>query len=196
MDPEATIAIDTLATDEVDASRHPMAGSTGRAILKAIGALEDGVIGWSQAIEGLVETSSNLGIIETGAETIRVVLMTRSSKEGMVESVQERMQRTLTASGAQVDFQAKYPGWEADPDSPLLRMTKASYADLFGEPAEVKAIHAGLECGILGQQLPGVSMVSFGPEIRNAHTPDETLVISSVPPFFKLVVEILRRLCD
>lgn len=196
LDPDAKITVTRVDANDVEASLHPIAGSTGRAIVKAIGALDDGVLGWSPAIEGLVETSSNLGVIQTRADEVEIVIMTRSSKEGAVERVQTRMGRTLEASGAEVSHDASYPGWEADPNSPLLVTTTAAYERLFGEPAEVKAIHAGLECGILGQRLPGVSMVSFGPEIRNAHTPEEMLVLDTVGPFFELVAAVVRDLCD
>ncbi len=198
-DPHAKITVRRLDADDLaklETRQYPIGGATGRAIVKAIGALDDGVIAWSTTIEGLVETSSNLGVITTREDEVEIVIMTRSSKDDAVERVQTRMDRTLQASGADVSHDAAYPGWEADPESPLLQATKDAYERLFGEKAEIKAIHAGLECGILGQRLPGVSMVSFGPEIRNAHTPQETLVLDTVPPFFELVAELVRQLCD
>ena len=124
----------------------------------------------SSAIEGLVETSSNLGIVETSATEIRVVALTRSSRGGALESVQERMARSFEAAGATVSFAAHFPAWEADVESPLVRRAVETFVALFGQSPQIKAVHGGLECGVIGSRVPGVQMISFGPEIRAAHT--------------------------
>lgn len=186
-----------LTVERVDGTEcpAPLVAHESRAMLKALSSLPDGVIAWSKSIEGLVETSNNLGVIETTQQQLRVVCLTRSSRDGALESVQERMQRTLEASGATSTYQGAYPGWEADLDNPLLARTIAVYEALFGEPPAVKAIHAGLECGILHTQMPSVHMVAFGPEIRNAHTPDEAVVLDTVEPFWRLLSGMARDLC-
>ena len=188
----------TFLVEQVDASEcpGPLAAAGSRAVLKALTTLPDGVIAWSKSIDGLVETSSNLGILETTEGTLRATCMTRSSADDAIEHVQERMKLALEASGAQVEFRGAYPGWEADLDNPLLERHNQVYERLFGRPPAVKAIHAGLECGILHKRIPGVHMIAFGPEIRNAHTPDEAVLLDTVEPFWRLVAALASDLCD
>ena len=87
-----------------------------------------------------------------------------------------------------------FPGWDAEVDNLLVRQTISAYEDLFGESPAVKSIHAGLECGVLGDRLPGLAMISFGPEIHGAHSPSERLFLASVPPFWRLLVRLLAGL--
>jgi dipeptidase D len=105
----------------------------------------------------------------------------------MVESV-------FLLAGAEVTHSAGYPGWKPNPDSTLLKLTVESYKRLFNEEPKVLAIHAGLECGLIGAIYPGMDMVSFGPTIKGAHSPDERLHIPSVTRFWELTLEILRKL--
>ena len=157
-------------------------------------AIPDGVIAWSTVLEGLVETSNNLGIVETTEEEMRLVALTRSSKDGAMETVQERAERALESSGATVTYSGAYPGWEAKTDTPLLRQAEQTYRRLFSKDPEVKAIHAGLECGLLGEKIPGLDMVSFGPRIEGAHSPDERAHIESVARFWEALKRVLDRL--
>ncbi len=192
-EPEFALTVERVEGDECPG---PLSAETSRAMLKALAMLPDGVIAWSKSIDGLVETSNNLGTIATTEKTLTLTCLTRSSRDGALESVQERMQLTLDSSGATTEFKGAYPGWEADLDNPLLKRTTEVFERLFGEAPRVKAIHAGLECGILHQRMPGVKMVAFGPEIRNAHTPDEAVVLDSVEPFYRLISELVRDLCS
>lgn len=173
----------------------PLSATMSRTILKVLRAVPDGVISMSEAIPDLVESSSNLGIISTGPDHVRLVLLTRSSKSGALETIQGRMELSMEAAGAEVEFDNGWPGWEADLENPLLAQTVSTYQALFATSPQIKAIHGGLECGYLSQRLPGVHMVAFGPEIRNAHTPDESVVLDSVEPFFMLVRQLVRDLC-
>jgi dipeptidase D len=191
-DQDFSFAVERVDPEDCPA---PLVADESRAMLKALASLPDGVIAWSKAIEGLVETSNNVGVIATTEHELRVVCMTRSSRDGALESVQERMQRTLEAAGATSTCEGAYPGWEADLDSPLLARVLDVYEAMFGEPPAVKAIHAGLECGILHKAMPEVHMVAFGPEIRNAHTPDEAVVLDTVEPFWRLLSGLARDLC-
>jgi dipeptidase D len=193
IDPDLRIELEEI--DDPGASMHPMSAGQSRALLKAIVAIPDGVIAWSPVLEGLVETSSNMGIVETTDEEMKLVALTRSSKPGAMELVQERAERALESSGASVEYGGAYPGWEAKTDTALLEQAKKTYGRLFAKPPEIKAIHAGLECGILGQRLPGVDMISFGPDIRNAHTPDEALVLDTMPSFWRFVSALVADLC-
>jgi dipeptidase D len=205
-DPEVALSLEVLAGDAAAAVADPVDDALARAVLRALDGVPHGVQAWSPVVEGLVETSNNLAIICTagpsaggetaGVDVLRVECLSRSSKAGAIEGLQERIARTLTASGAKVEFRGAYPGWEADPHNPMVARTSATFARTFGSEPQIKAIHAGLECGILGQRLPGVAMVAFGPEIRDAHTPEEALVLDTVGPFWTLVVALMRDLCD
>jgi dipeptidase D len=173
----------------------PLSAATTRMILKALATIPDGVIAMSEALEGLVETSSNLGVVKTGANELSAKALTRSSKVGGVVSVQDRIERRLEASGAFIEFENEWPGWEADLTNPLVNRSIAVFEDLFESQPAIKAIHGGLECGFFAQRIPGLAMISFGPEIRNAHTPDEAIVLDTVPPFFELVRALVKDLC-
>jgi dipeptidase D len=186
-----------LRVERVDAGEcpGPLAIAASHALTSAVARLPVGPITWSSAIADLVETSNNPGTIETTEQRIRLVCMTRSSRDAALASEQEAMERVLVAGGAHVLFQGGYPGWEADVHDPLVARACAVYERTFGSRPAIKAIHAGLECGILRRRLPTVSMIAFGPEIRNAHTPDEAVVLDTVEPFFRLLVELARDLC-
>lgn len=192
-DPDACVVIEKVAPEDCPA---PLEADQSRALLKALSALHDGVIALSESIEGLVETSNNLGVIASTEASLSVTCMTRSSRDGAIESAQDRMMLTLESAGANVRFEAAYPGWQADLDNPLLVRARVVYERLFGGPPEIKAIHAGLECGILNKRIPGLHMIAFGPEIRNAHTPDEAVVLDTVEPFWRLVSSLVSDLCN
>jgi dipeptidase D len=184
---------------ELDPAQHaelpaPVSAMTSRAILEALRNLKDGVSTWSTVIPGLVETSNNIGVISSDPNVLRLVAMARSSKPGALEALQERCERSLEASGATVSYQHAFPGWEARVDTALLAAAEASYERLFGRKPKREAIHAGLECGVLGNRVPGLEMIAFGPDIFDAHTPSESLALDSVEPFWKFVVELVRSL--
>lgn len=173
----------------------PLSAVVTRTVLKSLAHIPDGVIAMSEALPGLVETSSNLGIVRTREDELEFVTLTRSSKQGGVGSVQERIERRLEAAGASVTYENEWPGWEADLENPLVERVLSVYEDLYDAQPAVKAIHGGLECGFFAQRIPGISMIAFGPEIRNAHTPDEAILVETVPPFYALVRALVRDLC-
>ena len=185
--------------DEIESLDHaelgPLSRVATRTILKSLANIPDGVIAMSEVLEGLVETSSNLGVVKTSADTVQMIALTRSSKHNGVLSVQDRIERRLEASGATIEFQHEWPGWEADLTNPLVERAMAVYEKLYESQPAIKAIHGGLECGFFAQRIPGIEMISFGPEIRNAHTPDEAIVLDTVPRFYELVRALVRDLC-
>lgn len=183
------------AEREALADFAPLSNRMFRTVLKMLCAFPNGVLVMSEAIEGLVESSSNLGILETTHDEMRLVSLTRSSKRGAVEAIQGRMELAMEAAGAQVEFSNAWPGWEADLDNPLVRTAISTYAELFDQAPAIKAIHGGLECGYLAERLPSCNMIAFGPEIVNAHTPDEAVVLDTVGPFYELARRLLRNLC-
>jgi dipeptidase D len=191
-DPDLEVSCETISPDGV---LGPLPPPIGKAIFRAVASIPDGVLAWSEVIDGLVETSNNIGIFTTDETSMRVQCLSRSSKEGAVVALQERVERKLESSGASVLFQGEYPGWEAKLDTELLAVARTTYARLFGRQPALKAIHAGLECGILGRRIPNLEMIAFGPAIHNAHTPDEMLVIDTVAPFWRFVSELVADLC-
>jgi dipeptidase D len=197
VDPDLVVGFGELSDAEREAAPAPISALTGRAILEALKNQRDGVLAWSPVIPGLVETSNNLGVLVTvGGEhdELRLIALARSSKAGAIEVFQERCERTLEASGARVEYKHGFPGWEARLDTELLRTARASYAALFGREPKLEAIHAGLECGVLHDRVPGLEMIAFGPDIYDAHTPHESLVIDTVEPFWRFFVQLAADL--
>ena len=162
--------------------------------LKAVYAAHNGVFRMSPDIKDLVETSNNIAKINVSEGTITIECLTRSS----VDSSKDNMVNTLTAvfelAGFTVNLSGSYPGWAPNMDSAILKVLDTLYEKMNGEKANVAACHAGLECGILGTNYPGMDMISFGPTIKGAHSPDERACISSTQKFWKFVVEILKEI--
>src|SRR5690606_32680071 len=132
----------------------------------------------------LVETSNNIAKVEVGNGQINIACLTRSSvEEGKMELAKE-LKDIFEKSGYEATLSGDYPGWNPNPDSAILELLRAKYIALFNEQPRVVACHAGLECGILGKNYPGVDMISFGPTIKGAHSPDERASISSLQKFW------------
>lgn len=157
-------------------------------------ALPSGVVAMSQDIEGLVETSTNLGVLKTQAKAVEAVSCSRSSVAPALKTVLGQLAAIARLAGVEIEEVGGYPGWKPDMDSVALKTVKESYQKLFGETPQVTAIHAGLECGLIGEHLPGIDMVSFGPSIQGAHSPNERVSIASVQKFYRLLSEVLGEL--
>ena len=194
VDPEIEVSFTQLPPEDHASVPWPVSATTGRAILEALRNQKHGTLAWSPLIPGLVETSNNIGVLQTEGDRVSLVMMARSSKSGALEAFQERCERYLEASGAEIEYLYAFPGWEARVDTQLLSTAEASYHTLFGEKPKREAIHAGLECGILGDRIPGLEMIAFGPDIFDAHTPNESLVIDTVEPFWRFVVRLVESL--
>jgi dipeptidase D len=163
-------------------------------IVELLMALPHGVWKYSHDIEGLVESSTNLAAIRLEDDALIVLLSTRSSIAPALEALRGRIEAIGNMAGAEVKHANAYPGWKPDPDSELLGIAKAVHANLFGEVPVVEAIHAGLETGIIGEKFPGMDMISIGPTIKNPHSPDEYVDLTTVGPFWDWVVALLSRL--
>ena len=149
----------------------------------------------SFAVPGLVETSTNLASVKFGDDhTIVVTSSQRSSVESAKTYVMQMVESVFTLAGADVAHSDGYPGWAPNPESHLLETTVAAYRRLFSTEPKVRAIHAGLECGLFLEKYPELEMVSFGPTLRGVHSPDERLEIATVPKFWQLLCETLRTL--
>lgn len=163
-------------------------------LIKAIYGAHNGVYAMSTAIDGLVETSNNLARVEVKNGEIVVSCLTRSSVASAKMDLANSLRSVFELGGFEVEFKGEYPGWNPNPNSEILNLAKQTYLKLFKEEPRVVACHAGLECGILGQNYPEMEMVSFGPTILGAHSPDERVSISSVQKFWKYLVEILEAI--
>ena len=156
-------------------------------------AMPHGVIAMSHAIEGLVETSTNMAIIETKDNSIEMLTSQRSSIASGVQDIAEKIKALGELGDFKVEQGGGYPAWEPNPESGLLQVCKDIYNNKYGKVPEVKAIHAGLECGIIGEKFAGMDMISFGPDIEGAHSPDERIKIDSVAHIWEYLLEILRE---
>ncbi|MDP1675241.1 MAG: aminoacyl-histidine dipeptidase [Bacteroidota bacterium] len=161
-------------------------------LLKTIASLPHGVLKMSADIKELVETSTNVAIIKTEKNTIELITSQRSSVASETDEALQTMNAIFTLGGAKVIHTEGYPGWKPNLASPILKVAKESYKQLYGTYPEVKAIHAGLECGIIGEKYPGMDMVSFGPTMEGVHSPDERIHIDTVEKFYNFVLAILR----
>ncbi|MDO4758735.1 MAG: aminoacyl-histidine dipeptidase [Rikenellaceae bacterium] len=165
------------------------------ALIYALVGVPNGVISMSFAVDGLVETSTNLASVKfVDDQTIVVTSSQRSSVESAKTYVAQMVESVFVLAGADVAHSDGYPGWNPNPESRLLEVTVEAYKDLFATDPKVRAIHAGLECGLFLEKYPELEMVSFGPTLRGVHSPDERLEIATVPKFWELLCEVLRRI--
>ncbi|WP_299799094.1 aminoacyl-histidine dipeptidase [uncultured Maribacter sp.] len=162
-------------------------------LVKAVYAAHNGVYAMSGAIDDLVETSNNIAIVKVEKGEITIGCLTRSSVDTAKLDLANSLRSAFEISGFNVELNGSYPGWNPNPNSEILTIAKNAYVNLFKQEPRVVACHAGLECGILGQNYPDVDMVSFGPTILGAHSPDERVSISSVQKFWSLLLEVLKN---
>lgn len=188
LEPEMQLTLDTSLPQS-----SAVADTDRNMILNTLHAVHNGVFRMSPDIEGLVESSSSLArVIVKDGEYVTQSLQ-RSSVESSKDDVADTVRSTFELGGCSVVQSGDYPGWKPNPDSEILNLMTKMYKDSFEEEPQVKACHAGLECGILGQHLPGTDMISFGPNIRGAHSPDERVQISSVQKFWGFFLDVLKN---
>jgi dipeptidase D len=163
-------------------------------LLDALYACPHGVIAMSREIPDFVETSTNLASVKFIDKKIIITTSQRSSVESSKKDVADMVASVFYLMQADVEHSAGYPGWKPNPDSEVLKVTAEAYRRLFSQEPQVLAIHAGLECGLVGAIYPGMDMVSFGPTIKGAHSPDERLDIQSTVKFWDLTLEVLKNI--
>jgi len=163
-------------------------------IINALYACPNGVIRMSNEMPGLVETSINIGVLKTENNIVLGQTLLRSSVDTAKLDLQNMVDAVFTMAGADITFDGEYPGWKPNPDSEILRLTLELYKKMFGKEPLVKAIHAGLECGILGGTYPRWDMISVGPTIVSPHSPDEKTEIGSVKKFWDFLLETLKNI--
>ena len=173
--------------------RKVLKKGTQKKILRTICGLPHGVTKMSPDIPELVETSTNVAVIKTEKKSISLETSQRSSIESEIVEICQTVASVFELGGAEVSGGSGYPGWKPDLNSAILKLAKSTYKSLHGKDPEVKAIHAGLECGIIGAKYPGMDMVSMGPTLEGVHSPDEKIYIDSVEKFWGYLLEVLKR---
>lgn len=169
--------------------------ATAMNLIRSLQAVHNGVLEYSQDIPGLVETSSNLASVKmSDGNEVRIVTSQRSSILSQRNVMRDTIIATFTLAGAECVAADGYPGWKPNPDSTILKIAVESYRKLFGKDPEVKAIHAGLECGLFSEKYPGMDMISFGPTLRGVHSPDECLLIPTVQMVWDHMIDILENI--
>jgi dipeptidase D len=156
--------------------------------------LHHGVVAMSPDVAGLVQTSTNLATVSTKGDVVEIVTSQRSAIESSMLAAARMVATVCGLAGFEVEHAGKYPGWKPEPNSDIVRKLQEVHQKLFGEPAKLIAMHAGLECGVIGEKYPGMEMVSFGPTIVGPHSPNERVKISSVQSFWNYLKLVLENL--
>lgn len=187
-DPELQFTI-----ENVDAPSSLMNEEAQRSMLAAIYACPVGIYRMSPDVKDLVQTSNNLARVQARNGHFEAQCLCRSSVDSEKFDEAEAIRAAFELMGAQVEFTGSYPGWTPNPSAPIIKTMEDLYKEMFNEDPHVMACHAGLECGLIGEHYPDVEMISFGPNIRGAHSPDEMVQISSVQKYWGFLLETLKR---
>lgn len=188
VDPE--LSISTMA---VDKAVEVFTLDSHQRLTHLVYTIPNGVMRMSNEMEGLTETSTNMAIVKSKNGHVQIACLLRSSVDSAKTDLTEMMESACALAGAEVVFEGEYPGWKPNPDSAILSTMKKGYETQFGKTPDIKAIHAGLECGLLGGIYPNWDMISFGPTIRFPHSPDEKVNIATVRKFWDFLKETLKN---
>lgn len=189
LEPKLEISLEEIATLE-----EGMNVDDSKILVQVLNSAFNGVFRMSPDVEGLVETSNNVAKVEVKNGEIKILNLTRSSVESGKEYLCEVLKASFELGNFSVEFSGSYPGWKANPHSEILALMKQIYTQKFHHQPRVVACHAGLECGIIGRNYPGLDMISFGPNISGAHSPDEKVEIKSVEKFWDYLLEVLTQI--
>jgi dipeptidase D len=190
VEPEAQLSFEKMEGSKDD----PLTAASQGSLIRFLLSLPHGVIAMHPEIAGLVETSTNLAIIRCEKNEAQIITSSRSSVGSALEAVRKSIQALAELAGARIVHALAYPGWEPDLQSELLKKLTEVYKKVFSKDPLVKAIHAGLECGIIGKKYPGMDMISFGPTIEHPHSPEERVHIGSVENFWRFLTTSLQDL--
>ncbi|MBS1771439.1 MAG: aminoacyl-histidine dipeptidase [Bacteroidetes bacterium] len=188
-DPELAVTIEATTTPAL-----VMDAAFQKSLLYALYACPNGIYRMSPEIAGLVQSSNNLARVLVKGGSYSLQCLTRSSVETEKEDLKMAITSAFALMGADVAYAGGYPGWQPNPHAPIIQIMSGLYEEMFKEKAHINAVHAGLECGILGTNYPDMQMISFGPNIFGAHSPDERVQISSVQKFWGYLLETLKRI--
>jgi len=172
----------------------PLAGKSQQTLINFLFGLPHGVMAMNPEIEGLVETSTNLAIVRCGQKEAQIICSSRSSLSSALEATRNMIKALSDLVGAKISQPEGYPGWSPNLQSVLLQRLKEVYKKISNKEPLIKAVHAGLECGIIGEKFPGMDMISFGPTIVHPHSPEERVHIQSVENFWKFLLASLAEL--
>ncbi len=162
-------------------------------LVNALCACHNGVMRFIPEVPSIVETSSNLAIVEIGGGKVMFKVLVRSSRDSMRDCCSETLESVFSMAGMKIELDGAYPAWQPNPESEIVALMKDVYKELNGEECKVQVIHAGLECGVIGAKYPKMDMVSFGPTMRSPHTPNERCFIPSVEKYWQFVLTTLER---
>ena len=162
-------------------------------LVNALCACHNGVMRFIPEVPSIVETSSNLAIVEIGSGKVMFKVLVRSSRDSMRDCCSETLESVFSMAGMKIELDGAYPAWQPNPESEIVALMKDVYKELFGAESKVQVIHAGLECGVIGAKYPKMDMVSFGPTMRSPHTPNERCYIPSVEKYWQFVLTTLER---
>jgi len=189
-DPDVTVKV--CRTD--NASKNVLTSEKTEKAISILMTIPNGIQTMSKSIEGLVESSINLGVVSTSKESINFDSSIRSSVESLKEYIKEQVHMVAKFAGAGFDAFGDYPGWEYNPNSRIRDVFLKVYREKFGKEAEVIAVHAGVEFGLFGEKIKGLDMISFGPDMYDVHTPNEHLSISSTKRTYEYLLAVLETL--
>jgi dipeptidase D len=152
------------------------------------------VIRMSDAVPGLVETSTNMGIVHAADGKVTVTYYPRSSVDTELDDINQMIASVWDLAGVPVTISGRFSGWDPNPNSPVLLLMQDVYQEMYGQAPEVTAVHAGLECGTIVSKYPGMDAISIGPTLRDVHTPNERIEIASVKKLNDFLLETLKRI--
>ena len=184
----------TLTIEEVALPAHIVPAEIQDNLVNALCAAHNGVLRFIPEVPSIVETSSNLAIVEIGEGKAKFLILIRSSRDSMRECCAETLESAFSMAGMKVELSGDYPAWQPNPHSEIVELMKDIYRELFNAENRVQVIHAGLECGVIGALRPNMDLVSFGPTLRSPHTPNERCHIPSVGKYWDFVKTILERI--
>lgn len=187
-------ALNVTATIEDEAPVNLVPEEIQDQLVNALMGCHNGVLRFIPHLPSIVETSSNLAIVEITPESAFFKILVRSSNDTQRQACCDTLEAVWNMAGMKVQYDGAYPAWQPSPESPIVELMKGVYREMFGEENHVQVCHAGLECSVILSHQPGMDVVSFGPTLRSPHTPDERCLIESVGKYYDFVVETLKRI--
>ena len=183
-----------LGLAEVVTPAQVLTAATQQTLIHLLNLCPNGVMRMSDEVEGVTETSLNMGVISTKEHSIQVLCLIRSLIDSGRQQVESMLSSLAQLSGTEVKFSGAYPGWKPNPDSPVMAIVRDTYQDIYHKEPVIMVIHAGLECGLFKKPYPDMDMVSIGPTIRFPHGPDEMVNITTVGQYWELLLAVLQRI--
>jgi dipeptidase D len=184
----------TLSLEPVDLPERVMSEEDSKALLGFILNAPNGVISMTPDMEGLVQTSCNPGVAQTVQGKVEIILLSRSSIDSSKAALAQRIEALAFLAAMECSHNGGYPGWKPEPETWLVKTMTMVFEEMYSRPMVVKALHAGLECGIIGERYPGMEMVSIGPDMNDVHTPEENVSISSVRRFWEYLIKVIETI--